>query len=233
MARPKKSKPVGDIEVASKNPDGSLKPSVYFLGDANSWWVYHLEGIEGLHEPASTKITEESTSKKPRAIYLNHGYFKLKPAFKVMVYEGTSDPMPRIRNGHYSGVYEAYDVQNKKPCVIWCYTAPNDLTTWERLQQQIEYAINRMEKEGVATVDADGYLPAIWKIGKLPTKMGAKYAKVVGWDAQVPIPSAIDSPEAVQAYKSAPSPMFPNQFENRNGPVGIPDVLLTEQGSSA
>lgn len=227
----------GEIEVASTNPDGSLKPSAYFVGDATTWWLHHIEGIEGYHKPLSDKLTENSESKKPRAIYLNHGYFKLKPKFNIMRYENTSEPMPKARNGFYSGVYEAYDVQNKLPVVIWCYTAPKDLSTWERLQQQIEYAITRMHMAGVDTVDADGYLPAVFKIGKLPTKMGAKFAKVVSWDTTVaPIAKTtfmgLDSPASQEHYKNYP-PTFANEFENRNGPVIVEqlhDMTPDEQG---
>ncbi len=235
-----KPKKAGDIEIASTNPDGTTKPSVILIGDVNSWWLHHLEGIEGYHGPLSDKVTENSAAKSPRAIYLNHGYFKIKPGFKVMRYEGTSEPMPKIRNGFYCGVYEAFDVQNKLPVVIWCYTAPKDLNTWERLQQQIEYAITRMDMSGVATVDADGYLPAIFKIGKLPTKMGAKFAKVVSWDTSVTMIdkltfSNLDSPSVVEIYETHP-PTYPNEFENKNGPVVVdqlPDVLPTENGSQA
>lgn len=244
MGRPKgvkngqgKPRREGDIEIASSNPDGSTKPSVYFVGDATSWWLHHLEGIEGYHKPLSDKVTDNTTSKKPRSIYLNHGYFKLKPTFTVMVNEGTTEPMPKLRNGFFCGLYQAYDVQNKIPCVIWCYTAPKDLNTWERLQQQIEYAITRMQMAGVAELDADGYLPAIFKIGKVPTKMGAKFAKVVSWDTSVsPIDkttfTTLDSPAVNEIYQTYP-PMFANEFENRNGPVvveSLPDSIPDEQG---
>lgn len=245
MGRPKGSKngvrktpeKTGDIEIASTNPDGSIKPSVYFEGNATTWWLHYLEGIEGYHKPLSEKVTENSAAKKPRAIYLNHGYFKIKPTFKVMLNEHTSDPMPKVRNGFLCGVYEAYDVQNKLPVVIWCYTQPKDLDTWERLQQQIEYAITRMQMAGIAEVDADGYLPAVFKIGKVPTKMGAKFAKVVGWDASVvPITrqsfSGLDSPSANEIYTAYP-PMYPNEFEDKNGPVAaakLPDSIPDEQG---
>lgn len=219
MAEHKKT---GDIQVASKTAEGEYKPSVFFMGDYQTWWLHHIEGIEGLHTRMSEVLSEKTG--KNKLYYLNHGYFKVKPEFTVALNENTSDPQPKKdRNGNFQGVFQVYDVQNNIEGVLWCYTQPNNRALWERLQTQIEFAILRMKEMGIDTVDENGYLPAIFKIGKLPTRMGAKFAKVVSWDTQVEDIQvtqfmSLDHPLARESYSNFP-PMFANEYENQEGPT--------------
>jgi hypothetical protein len=210
-----------DIEKASYDIAGNLKPSAFFYGDSVTYYLYYLEGIEGLHNRLSEYVVENDPKHKPKLLYLNHGYFKLKPAFLPATYTGTTDPQLKRRNGYISGIYQIYDVVNKCEGILWCYGASQGSVMWERLQVQIEHALNQVKLAGITTVDEHGYLPAIFKIGKMPTKIGSKYAKIVSWDFKVCEITQekfrlIDSPVAMDLYSQFP-PMFSNEYEDKDG----------------
>lgn len=214
---------LGEIQIASKTESGEYKPSVMFIGDDKSYWLHFLEGIEGYHAALSEKLSENG---KPKALYLNHGYFKIKPDFVVKTHQNTSDPMPKLdRNGCMSGVFQMKDARTGLECVMWCYTQPKEKALWERLRQQIEFTVRQLKQNGLNVVDKDGYLPVIFKIGKIPSRFGAKYAKVVSWDddvAVIDIPTfeALDHPLSKETYENFP-PRMANEFENTEGPLKL------------
>jgi len=209
----------GIIQKASKTADGAYKPSVHLVGDDHTYWLAWLEGIEGLHTALSDKVSAESG--KNKLVYLNYGYFKIKPEFVLKTYQNTSDPMPKKdRNGNLSGVYEVMDVQSKREAVLWMFTQPNNNALWERLHQQIEYVINQLRHIGMNHVDADGYLPVILKIGKIPSRFGAKYAKVVAFDGEIDLDDfdKLDHPLGKETYYNYP-PRLSNEYETPDGPT--------------
>ncbi len=210
-----------NIQRAAYDLVGNLKPGVYFIGDSISWFLHHIEGIEGLHKKVSEYLVTNDPKHKPRLIYLNRGFFRIKPDFHMLTWTGTTEPQAKKMNGFYSGFYEVYDVQNKIEGLLWCYSKRDSFTNWESLRDQIDFTIAKMQNNGLATPDKFGYLPVVLKIGKLPEKLGLKFAKPVGWDfTNVSIQEAdfisLTSPMTKNIYLNNP-PLLPNEFEDKAG----------------
>lgn len=210
----------GDIEVASHDADGQLKPVIYIHNDNYTHHLLQLEALEGYHDGTSKILSKDG---KPKRMYYGFGYFKVKPKFTVAVYEGTSDPMPkRDRNGNMMGVWEMKDALDNSECLMWCYSQPKNQNVWEVIKQQIEYIIFRMQLLGYTEVDADGYLPIVIRIGKAATRFGAKYATVAGWDDRFETIRKMDFMELNSPITESidiPTPRMANKYETSQGPT--------------
>lgn len=217
----KKQKLQSALELASYDQFGILKPSVYVIGDSVTYYLFHLEGIQGLHKRLSELVAENDEKHKPKLIYLGHGYFKFKPIFLPTLWVGTTDPQLKRRNGYISGIYQVYDVQNQCEGILWVYGGAGGSNEWERIKTQIDYALARIHVLGLDTVDANGYLPAIFKIARMPTKLGTKICKLVGWSMETSVITEqqfneIDSSIARELYTEYP-PAFSNDLEDKSG----------------
>lgn len=211
-----------DMEKASAVED-KLKPSVQFFGDRKTYYPFYFEGLEGYNKKTSQYISERDG--RPYRVYLNYGYFKIKPEFVIAKNEGTSDPSPKTRKGSLFGIFEVKDALTGDECVLWCYTTPGNKKKWEPLKKQLDYLFYRLKENELFIVDEDGYLPIVLKMGKVPDLFGTKYAKIVAWDEKFLdmdfndyLVYALEHEDSDKHYDSLPfGPRISTPFEGTHG----------------
>lgn len=233
MPRPKKVQDTKfarefGLELYSQLPDGTPKPNTMIISGREVYYVFYIEGIEGYHSRASI---EASKAGKLKSIYLNYGYFLIKPTFHTLNNVRTSDPQPKKRkmNGkeYRMGIFEVMDVKTKQEQVLWCYTLPFKLTEWENLKVHIDKALFELQQAGIKPRE-DGYMPAVFKIGKTPIgPMGLKFATVVGFAVEdqkltLDLYSKINDPQAIQLNGTTNKSV--TEYENEEGVRFINDT---------